>query len=75
MSAKLVGRHHANSKMLIDKAIYKITVKAKMLIKIILNEFAFENTKRLAGNSFLWKFVPFSYCPGKNENLYVLSVQ
>ena len=64
---KIVGRHHANSKMLIDKAIYKITVKAKMLIKIILNEFAFENTKRLAGNSFLWKFVPFSYCPGKKR--------
>ena len=38
-----------------------------MLIKIILNEFAFENTKRLAGNSFLWKFIPFSYCPGKKR--------
>ena len=38
-----------------------------MLIKIILNEFALKNTKRLAGNSFLWKFVPFSYCPGKKR--------
>ena len=42
-----------------------------MLIKIILNEFAFKNIKRLAGNSFLWKFVPFSYCPGKKENLKI----
>ena len=30
---KIVGRHHANSKMLINKTI----VKAKILIKIILN--------------------------------------
>ena len=38
-----------------------------MLIKIILNELAFKNAKRLARNSFLWKFVPFSYCPGKKR--------
>ena len=42
-----------------------------MLIKIILNEFAFKNIKRLAGNSFLWKFVPFSYCPGKKRKSFV----
>ena len=42
-----------------------------MLIKIILNEFAFKNIKRWAGNSFLWKYVPFSYCHGKKENLKI----
>ena len=45
-----------------------------MLIKIILNEFALKNTKRLAGNSFLWKFVPFSYFPGKKRKYLKMSL-
>ena len=44
-------------------------------------EFAFKNLERLAGNSFFWKFVPFSYFPMSMKerksklNIIVLSIQ
>ena len=67
--------HHANSKIIINKTILEYTkllkTIKKLLIKRKLNQFAFKNTEGLAGNSFFWKFVPFSYCPGKKRNLKI----